>query len=479
MLTLLRRIALIDRKDTTKPENDVSMNYKRSVEIHMKYPERTFSERICFSLLLLSVLTTTIFSSCKEEDEVILEGAQLSERTPSMSKEILQDNGIAVMESLTEISKSKAIDALISILDLGFRPDANSDDPAIPIALIQPVYKLSQEQSRGSIPTARELVNQSTKNTSSYSNEWEELVGFEYVYDPATNAFNTRSGATDKVIIKWPSNLETPNAIDVTLTISNFASHVVENQKVLDSNGVSAMEYLTSLNATMLIDGNEEMTIELDADYNNHDDLESILYSVGVGDFKYSNQENYGYNNILHKVRLDKLSERIFESEFYLTGDVRSLNDDVLDFELFDGGDELDEIESFTYSLKTKDIKMSYSLSDLQEMLSAIEAIEPDVDGDIKGVYDKLTEDIEAILNSYMDLNVVYLDDQTQMADLSLDLYVDNEDELTYFQPEVDLIMTFSDGSQVSADTFFSTGFNRIEDAGENMIDEILENLFD
>jgi hypothetical protein len=245
-----------------------------------------------FSAMILA--GALLVSSCGNDDDVKPTPSnepefptEFSTKTVEQNKESLEDNGIALINSVNSLKSASGIKTSIAFgshLDgaglpasLGGRLNANQG--------IRIISLLSSFGS-GSTSASKTLsgMRSAADEFTSFQQEFNDAVGV-YTYSKANDTW-TYEKSGDKIVFKFPS---TENG-----TTNNAEYSISDYKGVTISSGLGGDNYTgdypTGLKAALTVDGTKKMGYEFAAAYNKDGDPESASIAISIDQYmlKYS-----------------------------------------------------------------------------------------------------------------------------------------------------------------------------------------------
>jgi hypothetical protein len=413
-------------------------------KLFMKKPMLKFPS-ILLGLALFS--SSVLLTSCKD-DEVKKEESEFevpttySELSVEQNKANLEDNGVELVNNLTEFKNTAGIQSTISFSDVlnsaefsGGRKDMNSNKAIFAIKKLASFAK--NKKSGSDIFTG---LRAQEGEPSSAQELFDELVG-TYTYNKTTNTWD-ETATTGKIIFKFPST-KTGSTNNAEFVIYDYAGVVIPNVTIGDD---YTGDLPTSLKADLKVDGTVQLSYTFAASYNNSGEPTSISTAITIGPFKLSFEA--------------KNTTTVVSADYALTHSGKNL----ISFGAAANG-------NFT----TGNLETSENPGDVATSASAyFQLLNIKFAGDvnIKALADGLEGSPPAsqsvkLLNDNYKLSVFYADSKKLIARTEFYVATDGLDEYA------DVRLIFADGSKADLETYTDVGFQEIQDALEAFASDV------
>ena len=413
-----------------------------------------------------------------------------SKKSVAEIKLTLQDNGLKFEDELSKMKNTKTSKALESYSSLNSDPQLSVVD-----LYLAPVFKaISGGSPKGVASTMRTLgTNQGDDDPETFGEVWDEVKGRTLSYNATTDEFDETANTEDQFVIEFPMEGSTSN--NVELIIEGYEGHEVTNQEVLEDLEVDpGFDLPLDISASLKIDGVEEMSVVFEMEYD-ADDIPSDFYSeVFISPFTFISAFSNDGSELEVIEAFEVGDQNIFATAAYLQGDVSWDNiNEALDTE---DAEKLGVTEA-SYAYVIFDIALAVTVTDPEGLVNEIVDIEELYDWDNTTVDSAGTKQLkneedyagamESVINDHIAFDVFFIDTQEKIADTHIEMIVE-EDEVICWQAsegtqeqncfydywtEPNITMTFEDGTKMLADDFIETGFESLETALEDLIDEI------
>ena len=240
-----------------------------------------------FSALILSAF---LVAACGDDDKAVDPAANLepefptefSEKSVEENKSQLEDNGIALVNQLTDLKGSTGIQTSIAFSAhlegsdkpdnlSGGRADANSG-----LKLIDLLAALGQ----GKASPADVASGMRTKESDfeSVQKSYQDLIGV-YAYNKSTDTW-TYNKTGDKIVFQFPSK-ETGTTNNAEYAVYDYKSVTITGGPIEDYNG----DYPTGLKADLTVDGTKKMSYSFEAGYDSKGTPTSMKLSITIDAF--------------------------------------------------------------------------------------------------------------------------------------------------------------------------------------------------
>ena len=401
--------------------------------------------------------------------------------SPEETKSKLVNIGLNLQNEILNLSKTKGMEAMASFVTLMDEAEFDVDEIVLMNQVVRTIKDFNESNapssSSSSIRQLRTFRNY--KEVSTPTELWEAMKKVTYTYNSATKTFIESTNSSEGFTIIFPSS---PNAItnDAVFTIDSYKGHVITNQEMLDEMQIDVqdMDLPEQLLATLTVEGKQEMSYVFQMTYD-ADDLPAMMVSTMSMAGYVSGQEfsNTG-TQVSSKSYLKKGSENLVSSEYKISGDVSwsTIQESIS----LDDQDPMN-VMSIEYSYAIYDVALQMKIADFSALSEAYqdwidslidwEASE-DSDSVLKSFWEFYVEGIENLFSDHVDITMVLTSTNQEIAKTDLDLIVNIKgddcdlqfQEYCYVYPEFDaeVTMTFTDGSIVSAEDFFTTGFDEV-----------------
>lgn len=401
-------------------------------------------------LSIALVLTAVLLTSCDEETSIV----EPSEpATQTGSKEKLREEGIALVESMEKMKESNTIKALETFEALNEDDDTNT--PAIAADISNVLV--------GGVSSYARLSDIATGNVvdPDFPEEEEEEVNFDSLWTATkgTHTYNFQTEEFDKVdggdviVVLFPSE-ENGTVNNVKLTIKEYTSKATSTDAANDVNVKGNLP--TAIKAVLEIDAVEEMSYNLSVTYGSDDIPTALNTTLVVKPFSL----NFTYGNtgsqVSYSASLKESEKIILSNSISVDGNVSYENLSKIEDEDF----ESLALKNATFTNQVINTKVAVAVADANKLANDI----------IDAGDDPTEEAIETILNDNIKVTATFADTNQKIADATIDLFEGDDDDT-----EIDIILTYADGTKVAIDDFIAEGFEEIEKDLERLFPEEFE----
>lgn len=432
-------------------------------------------------ILMVALSVGLIFTSCKkEEDGFPKKEPKFSKLSPEEHKKNLESSAITLMnetQGLLDVKAALAAENMLSISGGSmFKKELTKN------MFVQILATLNDGNQGLNIDKV--LKNQKGEIQDGF----DDIAGV-YSWNSSAEEFDFEE--SNDLVVKFPfSSTSTSNDCEMSMTL----------QTVAVNGEITGMEEMPSnVTCKLKIQGKEEASYILTAKYDTKGLPTEFKSTLNVSSYKWQ----YSLNKSNSSLSVDFLYAHGSKTLVNYGGQVGgNLNfDDIKAF-----AESLEDMEDYEAGTLTdggtyvQNIKMYFQVVDIKLIETAntkalLAALDPIIVKADNGDYtdDELTEKVVPVLNSNVNLYLMYVEDFRKIADAQF--FVD-VDEHTYYdniynestgestfgevtetrkQPNVQLV--FKDGSKSTFDAYFEKGFEDLEKEMEQMAQEF-ENTF-
>lgn len=425
------------------------------------------------TLILAGALALT---SCKDDDDEVKTTnepefpTEYSELTVEQNKSNLEDNGIQLINNITDLKITSGIQASIAFsehLDGSTLPEnlengRSGNNPGVNLLR----FLASFGKGKSSIDATLSNMRVTEEGFASFQEEYESVLGI-YTYNKANDTW-TYEKTGSKIVFKFPSKTAG------TVNNAEYAIYDYKGVKITSNLGGDSYtgDYPTSLKADLTIDGTKKMEYSFAAAYNDQGEPTSVSTSFTIDNYKLS----YDISNTTTKATVDyavtKDGKNLLSLGARATGNFNSGN-----VENSEGPEDVFETGSAYFQIMN--VKFSGEVN-TPALIKALETAET-----------KTQE--AAAWNANYKLVVFYADSKKKIADSEFyvttetDTYINwGSEECTYDEengyqcPEVtetrdvlDVRMIFADATKSDLATYTEVGFDDIQNKLESFIDDL------
>lgn len=438
--------------------------------------------------MLMFAAVACLFTACKKDDDEKLSGENIvvsDPKTPEDHKQNLQESGVALTKEMTAFTDQRAMQVMSTFASLF----GNSSSKKMPLQekMTSIANLKSNEDGFGKILTAFK----SYESEYSLADDWDSIAG-SYTYNLTTKEFekvanasqfvvsfpSTENGTINnaKIVVTEPTwysgkiayseqangELPTvvPSKINVQLSVNDTVVLAYDYQLNFDSEG-NATYFLSKLTLgefalAFEVKNSPAKSISEELSFKHSS---NTLISIGAsasGNFTEANIKN----NVDSVEHTDTYQVPQYNSE---TGEYEwiTVTDTWYDYEY--------KIENILYNVNTtlqlENIKFVGNVN-VKSLVPEVDALdESTTNFDSKEYCDKSVE----IINKYVSASVVYASNNSLIAKL-LPSTMKEEFYAGYY---VDFTMEFSDGSKVTPESYWKTGWSELKQAQTDMINDV------
>ncbi|WP_109831505.1 hypothetical protein [Reichenbachiella versicolor] len=400
-------------------------------------------EKPSISKLFLAVLLGhSLLYSCGDKDSDSPEPA-----TVESSKDRMVDDGVALSNSLEKLKDEPAVTALIHLSSLGDEEDGFAIAEFID-------QSITQKVANGDIVSTSRVLEEDVVDLDQ---EWNDNKG-TYEYNSNTDDFDFTEGG-NSIVIKFPSKEGISN--NSSITLSNYTSKTTSNADV--SNELEVLP--KSINVSLSVDNIDVMSVTGSMSYDSEDLPNDVDASVTIGDFSLNADYSNDGSNVKYELSFKEGENIILLNSASISGNISY--SEFSDFDEEKGELSDFNLNSLTYTTQLINTKIELALDNGNKLLSEIE-----------GLIEPSEDEIEKVLNDNISVTAVFADTNQKIADVSLDIVTETYTETyggyvyEYEERNIELIMTFDDGSKVALEDFFDQQFNQVITDLENLLEE-------
>lgn len=428
-------------------------------------------KKIYLKFIPLVFVGGLVLTSCNKEDDIKKEDpiteipTEFSEKSVAENKEELENNGIEMVNTMTELKNTASVKGAISfshfIEELSMDSEENQRKILSHkgIALMQLLASFGKDKTSSTKVLSGMRV---TEDDSTIQGMYNQSIG---VYTWKDTAW-TYTETGDKIVFQFPST-STGTTNNASFTISNYKGVSTSNLLMDDYYG----DYPESVMAELVIDGNKEMEYSFTAKYNSNGEPTSVTTSLTLSPFKLSASASNSTTEIKADYSLNKGDKVLLAFGGQANGNFDSNNIDASE----DAGDVVETSSAYFQILN---IRFAGN--------GNVKAIEAGVNEDSP------IEDQVAAINEHYDLVVFYADSKQKIADTEFYVathtreqencdydenlnWVCNTQEVTEESADVRLI--FADDTKADLETYTNEGFEDIQTKFEDFTDGLEEDL--
>jgi hypothetical protein len=437
-------------------------------------------KRINF-LFFLFVFFAVITLSCKKDKDTGAE--KFSTLTVEQNKASVENAGIDLVTTMTEMKSIQTVDVLFNLGDLlsnaGTKKAVFSKESKIISTLETFVSAAKGEKKLNDVFVAMASAKDLADDPQSIQEFWDTNVG-TYNWNPGLNDFDITLGG-DKFIFLFPSS-DVAATNDATFTIYNYEGVIISNPLDEDYTG----DLPIGVNADLKVGSKTLVTYLFSASYNTDGVPNAIASDLTIENYKFeidiSNDTklvsvNFKFlqdnkvimdmgaagKGLFTQANIDASTHTHSETYTYISDYVWNSNTQSWDpvytsyvdtWEETDGEEILNSANAH-FQLFNVAIRGEINVKGLVDQLKLIDT---DLSNEVI-----TSEEADALyaqnINKYLNLRLVNTTSNEIMA--KAQAYVVNEtDYYGNAYTSVDLRLTFADGSPIDVQTYFDSGFN-------------------
>ena len=319
---------------------------------------------------------------------------------------------------------------------------------------------------------SEEIDNGTLDTLANIASEWFDENTGTYTWNFDTEDYDYEDNSSDALIFKFPSEVDgTSN--NATLTLTNYSSVQVANPIDEDYEG----DLPTSLDVTLDVDGTTAMTYGFEIDYNSEGIPESVDTDLTVGDFSLIVGITNTKTVVGYDVNFTNGSKTLIAVSTAVNGNFTEAAIDAAD----ENEDPTEVVTDGTFSLTMLDLQFSSEM-DFASLWDAVGGLDTYYDSyddgprpDLEGNATKLEE----ALNEHGVLKATYVSTGKTAADVEFYTYIEDYSDGDYSEEYIELgaRMVFEDGSKVDVEDFVESGFDGLEAAINDLINQINADL--
>lgn len=396
--------------------------------------------------VLSGIVFTFLLSACDDKNSNDLdENLAFSKLSVEEQKQKIEQNGIDMANAMDGMSDTKAMQAIMHFNML------NEEDDVY--------YSNSISYFAKSVSKKPEFALQKAikKSLSDDESEWGE-----FTYDFSTGEFKKTANYTNKIVYKFPADsLSTTN--NAVFTLNYTESDVLMPD--------SETYFPASIVCSLAINGKAVLSGSFTASYKNDYTPTSVKETLIIDNYSILSSISNDTKKLTQSFEIKKDNKTIIKNESELQGKLTI--DDAQN-------NPNESLESFVVSMQLMNIAIKGGSTKLSDLISEINSIDDETLSD-----QQYMEQEAAILNKYMVCYAYFTDDKTKFADVEF-YVIENETtepvfnwetyEYTYetvMEYELAPRLVLSDGSKMSIEEYFETGFDDLADEIEDLLNSL------
>ena len=428
------------------------------------------------NLLIIALSASFMFTSCKKDDpkpEVpIIEEEQnqdppSSNLSPTENKANLEQAGIDFVNALDDLMESDAITAAESLGNI----TNTAKSGTVKLALVDAIANIDNGGYGDEM--------KSFLQTGSIREDITDVAGI-YTWNPDLQDFEETY--TDLLMVKFIYPYEGSSTNDCELT---FSCELVDiNDQYLET-----PEAPSNITATLVAKGNEVVEYEFTATYNSDGIPSSVSSSLTIDNmYTWAHTASQSTTAISYNFSFTKSSTILMNSGFDVTGNfvTEEIDDYVTRLDSMDVYEKGVITEAGSY---VQNVSMHYQIMNIKLVQSAnatrlaagLDNLAEQEENETISE-DEFDQQMVSLLNSNVDLYLMYVQENKKLADAELYIKVVEEE---YYDSWTDQMVTEEhnevavrfmfgpDSSPVDAEVYFQEGFDDLETEMTNMMDRM------
>jgi hypothetical protein len=405
-------------------------------------------------LTLLSILFVGIvFTSCKKDkDEVTPFNSKYADKTVEENKQSLEDNGIEMVGKLDELKSATGIEVAFSFAD-----KSQYEVTGKTVSLnIKPINIIASLKQSNNYKEAVSSLKSTMEDPQSIIDVWDSIVG-KYTWNSTDEVWDY-SPLSDAIVFEFPGK-EGDTENTATITVDNFNTVTISNPDFGIDSIINPI-FPTSLNVELKYNSTVLSTFAFTAAYAETGLPTSVEVVLTVDDFSLSAKATHTpYTSASIKYSFKQADNILVEMYADASGNWSEENIDA-NTTTDEWGDDEVAVENILKNGNAYVQLMNVKLAGMVDVKS-LATVGKDLDQQAENetiteqeYYDKLVD----AYNKYIKLVVVYADTKEKIANAEFFAVEETDDWGTYYS--IDVRFVFADGSKVSAETYFSEGFD-------------------
>jgi hypothetical protein len=397
-----------------------------------------------------------VLFSCHKDDEVKKSDpltqipSTFSELTVEQNKTQLEDNGIEVVNGLTELKNSLSVKSSISFSS--FLNQASPDNSGMRKTRGLQIVNLLSMFGKGQISSKQLLTNlRTSEDTSSVSVQeiFSENVGV-YTWD-GSNKDWAYSKTGSAIVFKFPST-EAGTSNNAVFTIHDYKGVNTPSGFIEDYQG----DLPTQLMAELVVDGTKVLEYSYAASYNSNGEPTSFETNLVLNAFKF-------HVKLSNDTKVAKSEYSLSKSDKILIGYGSEVKGNFASSNVLASESPSSVIESAAAYFQFMNIRFAGNAN--------VTAIDNTMSSNLT-----VNQKVEALNKNYK-LVVYYIDSEKKIADTEFyttkhtyttwkyNSTTQEYEEVEVTEDEADIRLAFADGSKSDLETYTNTGFKDLEDS--------------
>ena len=438
------------------------------------------------TIYLASCLTVfTLFSACKKDvvkpNPTPTTGTTTNggggsgpviNYTPEQNKANLQQSGLDAMKEMDEAKNMKVIDNLIYFSELVEQKDpieGTTVKGLMPIIMVNALIGFKETSNP-------EVVFSAMRQTKSFS----EVDNAEALFDEIKGIYSWNASekkwdktASASLIFKFPATKDkTGNNATYTIDYTPYKGKVADTE--LEGNMPS------KLTAKLDIDNTNYLSFDFNASYDAEGIPTNIASNLKVENFNFNVEMNASSSELSSKFSFTHASKNIVSMACSLKGNFAKANLESLEDNVKNVEDVDKVVTSMSGYLQLYNVKLESS-ANVKAFTDEIRA---------KGGFDNIKDENEKLnlVNKHLIHSIYYTDRNAKIGhgEMYMKKYTNTYTEWvngvavqkTETNEDAGVRIVFEDGSKIDLETYFESGFDKLEKEFENFLNS-MENNYD
>ncbi len=392
--------------------------------------------------------------------------------TPEQNKANLQQSGLDAMKEMDDAKNMRVIDNLIQfskLIDQNDPIDNNNTQGLMPIIMVNSLIKFKETSN----PEVVYSAMRHTKKLSEADNVealFDEIKGI-YTWNASEKKWNKTT--SNSLIFKFPAFKD---------NIGNNATYTIDytpyKGKVADTELEGNMP--AKLTAKLDIDNTNYLAFEFNASYDADGLPTSIASNLKVENFNFNVEMSASSSDLSSKFSFTHSGKNIVSMGCAFKGNFAKANLETLEDNVKNVEDANKVVTSMSGYLQVYNVKLESS-ANVQAFSDEVKA---------KGGSDNINDDKVwlDLVNKHLIHSIYYTDRNAKIGhgELYMKTYTDTYTEWvngvavkkTETHEDAGVRIVFEDGSKIDLETYFESGFDKIQNEFENFLNS-MENNYD
>lgn len=405
------------------------------------------------------VASTVLLSSCSKDDEnenikpEVEIPTEFSELTVEQNKQKLEDNGIQLVNNLTELKNAPGIKTTISFnhfLSNASLPEDGrvASNKAVKTMSLLSKFGLGKAKASDVLSGFRAKEDEEPGTPQEF---FDELKG-TYSYDAANEEWDFEGGG-DKIVFKFPS---TENG---TTNNAEFAIYGLTTVQIKNNAAEYEGDLPTGLKADLTVSGTKQIEYSFTASYKSNGEPTNVKTSLTIGAFKFAFEAVNNTSEVSADYALTKNSTNLISFGAGADGNFNS--DNIGDSE--GPGDVVNKASAYFQIMNIK-FAGEVNAKSLDAALESAATIEAEA----------------TAYNQHVTFVVFYADSKKKIADTEFYGFETEEcydwgggEQYCYTDEIIDVRLIFADGSKADLENYTEVGFEDLQNELEAFIEEL------